>query len=209
MTNPTKKTLYFEGAGAVPRGEMDNCRIRTAFTNDSGEKFYLEVLGFERKGHRWYEQNSPAGWEFVAYVDHAHLITDGEDDDCNLHRCECERNACFEYTHEALLKFVNSEFGCSFDSVFVAGELDGFHVFPESRGHKDYNFGDEFIYSEKMTRRALSIRRHIRQTEESKASFWRDSGVLNAHYYSGDKSGQRWAYLLDQPCWHDGLLLNP
>ena len=28
-----KKTLYFEGAGCVPRNDVENCRIRTAFTN--------------------------------------------------------------------------------------------------------------------------------------------------------------------------------
>lgn len=32
------KTLYFEGAGCISAGEVANCRIRTAFTNDDGKK---------------------------------------------------------------------------------------------------------------------------------------------------------------------------
>lgn len=209
MTDSTKKVLYFEGAGAVPRGEMGNCRIRTAFKNDAGQRIYLEVLGFVRKGHRWCEKNTPDAWKFVGYVDHAYFITDGEDDVCNENRCKCERDSCFEYTHEALLKFVNSEFNCSFDAVFVTGELDGYHVFPSTRGPKDYNYGDEFVYSDEMTCHALSIRRHILQKDVCKASIWREGDILNVRYCSGEKSGQHWVYLLDQPYWNDGILLNP
>jgi len=42
------KTLYFECAGCVPCGEVENCRIRTAFHNDEGKAIYLEVTGNER-----------------------------------------------------------------------------------------------------------------------------------------------------------------
>ena len=41
------KTLYFEGAGCVPRGDLENCRIRTAFHLDNGKRVYLEISGFE------------------------------------------------------------------------------------------------------------------------------------------------------------------
>jgi len=38
------KTLYFEGAGLenAYKGEISNCRIRTAFTNNEGKKFILK-----------------------------------------------------------------------------------------------------------------------------------------------------------------------
>lgn len=39
-----KKTLYFEGAGCVPCNDVENCRIRTAFTNKEGKKIYIEFL---------------------------------------------------------------------------------------------------------------------------------------------------------------------
>ena len=35
------KVLYFEGAGCVPCNDVENCRIRTAFTNNEGEKVYI------------------------------------------------------------------------------------------------------------------------------------------------------------------------
>jgi len=38
------KTLFFEGAGAVERGDVENCRIRTAFTTNDGKKVYLELF---------------------------------------------------------------------------------------------------------------------------------------------------------------------
>ncbi|MFG6378277.1 MAG: hypothetical protein K1W19_08190 [Lachnospiraceae bacterium] len=33
-----KKTLYFEGAGCVSCNDVENFRIRTAFTNKGGKK---------------------------------------------------------------------------------------------------------------------------------------------------------------------------
>lgn len=43
--NKMSKILYFEGAGmeGTQKNDVENCRIRTAFTNDLGEKIYLEV----------------------------------------------------------------------------------------------------------------------------------------------------------------------
>lgn len=38
------KTLYFEGAGGVPRSDLENCRIRTAFHLDDGMPLYLEIV---------------------------------------------------------------------------------------------------------------------------------------------------------------------
>ena len=39
-----KKTLYFEGAGWGHCNDVENCRIRTAFTNKDGKKIYIEFL---------------------------------------------------------------------------------------------------------------------------------------------------------------------
>lgn len=208
-TSEGKKVLNFEGAGAVPRGELSNCRIRTAFTNDAGKRFYLEIIGFERKGHPWFAANSPAGWVHVGHIDFAYEITDGDDDDCNAHRCSCERTRCVKYTYQGILDFGNEEFGCSFDMIRVCGLLDGYRVFNDESGRKAYNFGDEFAYSDEASCRALSIRRHIREKESSRAAVWNDDGILHARYYSGEKRGQHWIYMLDQPCWKDGILLNP
>jgi len=43
MTKITSnKPLFFEGAGCVERGELENCRIRTAFTNDKGVIYVID-----------------------------------------------------------------------------------------------------------------------------------------------------------------------
>ena len=42
----TKKILYFEGAGCISAGEVANCRIRTAFTNNDGKKIYIEFTSY-------------------------------------------------------------------------------------------------------------------------------------------------------------------
>ena len=53
------KTLFFEGAGCVPCGEVANCRIRTAFTNNDGKKVYIEFISYtvtkndHKKYHRY------------------------------------------------------------------------------------------------------------------------------------------------------------
>lgn len=46
-----KKTLYFEGAGCVPCGEVENCRIRTAFRDADGRAIYLEITSIEVTKH--------------------------------------------------------------------------------------------------------------------------------------------------------------
>lgn len=40
----SKKVLYFEGAGCAPCNDVENCRIRTAFTNKEGKKIYIEFI---------------------------------------------------------------------------------------------------------------------------------------------------------------------
>jgi len=61
------KTLYFEGAGSATRGNMENCRIRTAFHSDNGESIYLEMSGVE------VTKNSPKCIQmhtYAGFVDH-------------------------------------------------------------------------------------------------------------------------------------------
>ena len=52
------KTLYLEGAGCAPCGEVANCRIRTAFTNDNGKKVYIEFISYTvtKADHKKYKR---------------------------------------------------------------------------------------------------------------------------------------------------------
>jgi len=153
------KTLYFEGAGCVPRGEVENCRIRTAFRNDEGKAIYLEIIGVETTKHSPSRYNHYTNYGFV---DHCHYIT-GDHDDCNNHTLPQERNTNFEYTKANILAFVNS-LGCSFDQIVVLPNLAGYRVHTDDRG---YNFGDEFQYNEERTVRAEEIHKHFYDLEKS------------------------------------------
>ena len=69
-----KKTLYFEGAGCVPCNDVENCRIRTAFTNKDGKKIYIEFL-------RGYKHTRKANGKVISEPDYlscdsCHYITD-------------------------------------------------------------------------------------------------------------------------------------
>lgn len=114
------KTLWFEGAGCAERGDVSNCRIRTAFKNDKGERFYLELMGTEvhEKTIERFKVYQNAG-----FVDYCYQIT--EDDEKIL--ADIERKN-FEYSMEGILNFVNTELGCSFDEIKIADNFYKYHV---------------------------------------------------------------------------------
>lgn len=174
----TGKTLYFEGAGMFGDrfGDVNNCRIRTAFTADDGTRYYLELLGYE-----WSSRQREFNKELlkekgiydsprIAWVDFCHAITDEPaTDDCNESRCDCERNikAVFAWTLEGIRGFVNEALGCSFDAVAVADKFSGYRVFAKDRCEVagDYNYGDEFVpnHDEEAMLAALEKRETERQ----------------------------------------------
>lgn len=132
-----KKTLWFEGAGCVPRGDLSNCRIRTAFRNDEGKTFYLEVYGFESNKY-----NRDLGFENIGSVDCCYeLLKDGSE----FRVGDVERKR-FEYSHRELLKLVNENLGCSFEAIRIADIFYNYRV--HAGGGKvnlmdDHKFDDE------------------------------------------------------------------
>lgn len=173
------KTLYFEGAGCVPRGEVENCRIRTAFHNDKGEAIYLEMTGFEVTKN---SRPSIKKYTNAGFIDHCHYILG--DDDENKHSIKGMRDHSFEYTKAEILKVVNS-LDCSFDEVVILPDLAGYRVFADHGGH---NFGDEFKFNAELTARAEEIKAHFYALEKSEGkqypnfSLWvdvKDPGMLH------------------------------
>ena len=146
------KVLYFEGAGCVPRGDVENCRIRTAFTNDAGEAIYLELSGTEvsKTMHESFKK-----YNNVAFVDHCHyIVNDNEsyNNDCNEHRLfDIERKVNFEYTKNGILNFVNEYLNCSFTQVIILDSFDRYRVHKERGG---YNFIEDYEYKPKFAERA-------------------------------------------------------
>lgn len=152
------KTLYFEGAGCAPCGEVENCRIRTVFHTDKGEPIYLEMSGVEVTKYtaKIYKDFKNAG-----FVNHCFYIKN--DDDENKHSIKSMRNKTFEYTKTNILNLVNS-LGCNFNKVVILPDLAGYRVFKEDGG---YNFGDEFKFNAELTARAEKIKTYFYELEKS------------------------------------------
>ena len=162
------KTLSFEGAGWVPCNDVENCRIRTAFTNTEGKKIYIEFL-------------SGSGInEGLLFCDYCYYITDDPDiDDCNVSTLHCERNSDLrrvKYNKKNILEFVNKHCNADFDEIIVLDNLAGYRVFTDSGRHNTserYNFGDVFNYDADLTRRRRE------KVEEMKKYF---SDLFNQKY---------------------------
>lgn len=116
----------FEGAGCVPRGELENCRIRTAFTNDEGKRIYLEITGDEAGKHT---PERLRVFECAAHVWHCFECTDETPNhDCEAHRVLDPQGKPFErynfeYSRAGILEFVNKHLHCSFEDIAIC---DGF-----------------------------------------------------------------------------------
>lgn len=151
-----KKVLYFEGAGCegTQYNDVENCRIRTAFTNNDGDKIYLELLC----GH-----NSDKKSIISHYLvcDYCHYITDDpERDDCNCSRLACERNqgrGVIEWTKANIIKFVNENCNCDFTEIVIPNNLAGYRVFSDNKKvNKGYNMMEDFNYDAELTEKRIA-----------------------------------------------------
>lgn len=152
------KTLYFEGAGIVPRGDVPNCRIRTAFHTDDGRSLYLEVSGMEVT-----KNTAPMyqGYTNVGRLDHCHYIIGVSDEGHQFYEHESWR--AFEYNMKNLLRLVNV-LGGPFDAVEVLPDLAGYRVHADGGG---YNYGDEFAHDPELTAKREAIRAEIYAMEKA------------------------------------------
>ena len=188
-----KKVLYFEGAGSnnvEGINDVENCRIRTAFTNNEGKKIYLEIL-------------SGCGANIgKGFIDSCHYITsDPKEDDCNNHRLSCERKIHIKYTREDILNFVNKYCNCDFDEVKTLNSLSGYEVFnnikDKDNKFNNYNYGDEFEYNyelhQKRLNKAKEIDNKLKKDFNSKYSVCsiycssENNNKIHVHIYASDE----------------------
>lgn len=162
------KTLYFEGAGCVPRGDVPNCRIRTAFHLDDGAALYLEISGSEVTKH---SPDHLKCYANAAHVDHCHYIFGDDGKGNSTHETQNYYN--FEYSMAGLLKFVNS-LGASFDKVVVLPDLAGYRV---HAGGGRCNFGDAFSYDAELTAKREAIHKAIYNMEKAEREADRAAGT--------------------------------
>ena len=155
--------LYFEGAGCAPRGEVENCRIRTAFHNADGKGIYLELIGnhIERRisdGQKYAADDCRMFVEFCFYLT-------GDNDDCNRSRikitCKDINGDPIEYTKTTILNTVKS-LGGQFEKIVVLPDLAGYRVHRDGGG---YNFGDAFDFDPVLTVKRELIHSHYYNIE--------------------------------------------
>ena len=134
------KVLFFEGAGCVERGDVEDCRIRTAFTNDEGRGIYLELCGMEvnHKSPERYKKYLNAGFvDYCHYTEQKHFR--GWLNYVPIK--EVERGLNFNYSKQGILNFVNENLNCSFTEIKVLDSFDGYRVHKDGGG---YNFIEDF-----------------------------------------------------------------
>ncbi len=222
--NKELKVLYFEGAGCEDtfRGEISNCRIRTTFTNNEGKKIYLEIQGTVKtqddvkKYHRY--ENFTMG-DAIGFIDSCHYITDDcKIDDCNKSRLTYERSKNISYSYKGILKFVNENCNCSFDSIEVLGWLSGYRVFADTTKEtcntfKALNYGDEFQYNIELESTRKEIQKHFYDLEKSEGkqypncSLWVDDKDVNLLHLLRHFNGynKHWSIRTDVENWKDSI----
>lgn len=185
------KILYFEGAGCegTRYNDVENCRIRTAFTNDGGKKIYLEMwCGTENvyrtkslRGNKELKNPVLERTYHSIVCDFCHYIT-GDPEDCNKNRLECERKRTYtEWTKENILQFVNKNCNCSFDKVIILPFLTEYS--PHGEKHNTCNMMEDFVYDEEFTKRCEAKR-------EEMQSYFKSFGINNTSYWV--KDGKFW-----------------
>jgi len=117
-------TLIFEGAGSeiTPVG---NCRIRTRIRNNDGRLIYLEINGFENNSKN--VPNYAKGLDYVGHIDSCFYV-DATWDTIRNRSSELSHitKNHFEYNCNNILKIVNENLNCNFDSLEIVN--NGLHV---------------------------------------------------------------------------------
>ena len=119
-----KNTLIFEGVGSE-MFEVGNCRIKTRIRNIEGRLIYLEINGFQNTSRT---PNYAKGLNIVGHVDscfYADSTWDARSN--NSSKLSYVTKNHFEYNKENILKIVNRDLNCDFDSMEVVNK--GLHVY--------------------------------------------------------------------------------
>ena len=161
-TPTSQKILYVEGAGCAYYGGI-NCRLRTAFTTNEGQKIYFECW----TAHQ-YEKHKPISDYIV--VDFAGYIRDDNELDYNT---PLGRTSLPDVPYNAtnILKVINKNFKTNFIKIEVIE-----HPFGTYYVHKDgggYNMGDEYQRDRKAEQQRHAIYNYFYDYEKN---------VLNKKY---------------------------
>ena len=128
MNKKELKVLYFEGAGmnTYESGEdVGNHRIRTAFLNNEGKAIYLEIIGhkFNNKKCNYWQSHI----DYVFYIPGS-----GEEEKKYLHFDNFKKEG---YTKEKIIKWINENLNCNFDTMLVLPRFEGYRVHADEGGY--------------------------------------------------------------------------
>lgn len=204
--------LYFEGAGCNyspnEKSDIGNYRIRTAFKNNEGKLIYLEMCA----GFIYNEKHKKQIERYFLYIDFCFYITGGEDD-CNNSRIYFNRQDLrnnYNYSKEDILKWVNKNLNCSFDTVEVLPDLAGYKVHGDN---KTYNLMENYIHKPELIQKREEIYKYFYDLEKSEGkqypnfSLWvddKDSNLLHLlrHF---NRYNKHWTIRTDVENWRDSV----
>lgn len=115
--------LYFEGAGmdyeTNENSDVGNHRIRTAFINNEGTQYYIELSNIRRSN----DKNKTIS-EWGLHVDQLFEIVDGE-------RTKFGKFVHSSYTKGDITNWINTNLNCSFETIQVLNMFYGYWVHAE------------------------------------------------------------------------------
>ncbi|MGY3386851.1 hypothetical protein ACVWZB_004805 [Paenibacillus polymyxa] len=132
-----KNILYFEGAGmdyeTNENSDVENYRIRTAFVNNEGTPFYIELSNVYRRN----DKNKTIS-EWGLHVDQLFEIVDGEEKNDEITRC-WKKIVQSSYTKGDITNWINANLNCSFETIQVLNMFYGYRVHGEKEQYNLIN----------------------------------------------------------------------
>jgi len=144
------KILYFEGAGmdyeVGQHSDVGNYRIRTAFTNDEGIEYYIELGRATKRNKKGVVIN-----DWGLRIDHLFKIEDRHKEELSLGGYEIKTDhkeiAKLNYTTKSITNWINTNLNCSFGTIEVLSQFHGYRVHDGSRG---YNLIDNHVVDHEL-----------------------------------------------------------
>lgn len=173
-----EKILYFEGAGwseaDTSKETIGNCRVRTAFINNEGEKIYIEITAAPKLD----KKHKAIPGKYWMHIDHLFCVTeDADENKTGIKYDYQDLKENYDYREEDITRWINKHLKSNFDTIEVLPDLAGYRV---HRG-QEYNLVDNFNYDKELTAKRLEIKQHFEELEKSEGkkypnlSMWADA----------------------------------
>lgn len=157
-----EKILYFEGAGMsfysreqIDNSDVGNFRIRTAFQNLDGERFYIELGNCPR--YDTTKKKPKKITDYALVIDHLFKIIEnkGEEDENKTGvKTNFKEIRELDYTKQSITNWINENLNCDFDTMQVLNSFYGYRVHGKGR---IYNFMEEVELNHKRAEKRKEV----------------------------------------------------